>query len=101
MSDTNIKPRQKVRAKTSRPKLYRVVLLNDDFTPRDFVVGVLKGEFRLDSSQAESVMYTAHQRGACMVSIYPRDVAETKADRAIDAARQVGYPLHFTVEPES
>ncbi|MBO0343801.1 ATP-dependent Clp protease adapter ClpS [Roseibium limicola] len=101
MSDINLKPRLKAKIKTDRPKLYRVVLLNDDFTPRDFVVSVLKLEFRLDSSQAEMVMVTAHQKGACMVSVYPRDVAETKADRAINSARRLGFPLHFTVEPEA
>lgn len=100
MSDTNLKPRIKPRLKAERPKLYRVVLLNDDFTPRDFVVMVLKGEFRLDSAQAEVVMLTAHQKGACVVSVYPKDVAETKANRAVAAAQKRGYPLQFTVEPE-
>lgn len=88
------------RAKTKRPPLYKVMLLNDDYTPREFVVLILKAEFRLDESQAEVVMMTAHQKGICVVSVYPRDVAETKATRAIDAAVQLGYPLQFTVEPE-
>ncbi|MBO6757468.1 MAG: ATP-dependent Clp protease adapter ClpS [Roseibium sp.] len=100
MSDTDLKPRLRARTKVERPKLYRVVLLNDDYTPREFVVLILKGEFRLDSAQAEKVMLTAHQKGACVVSVYPRDVAETKAGRAIDAAGRLGYPLQFTVEPE-
>ena len=100
MSEHDLKPRLKTRQKVERPKLYRVVLLNDDFTPREFVVMVLKAEFRLDSAQAEVVMMTAHQKGACVVSVYPRDVAETKATRAIDAAQKLGYPLHFNVEPE-
>ncbi len=100
MSDSDLKPGLKTRKKLKRPSLYRVVLLNDDFTPRDFVVQVLRSEFRLDSSQAEVVMLTAHQKGACLVSVYPRDVAETKATRAIDAAQREGYPLHFNVEPD-
>ena len=100
MSEIDLKPRLKQKTKVQRPKLYKVVLLNDDYTPREFVVMILKGEFRLDSAQAEVVMLTAHQKGACVVSVYPRDVAETKATRAIDAAGQLGYPLHFNVEPE-
>jgi len=100
MSDTDLKPRLKTRTKTERPKLYRVVLLNDDYTPREFVTMILKGVFRLDAGQAEKVMMTAHQKGACVVSIYPRDVAETKASKAIDTASRLGYPLQFTVEPE-
>lgn len=100
MSDTNLKPRVRPRTSVERPKLYRVVLLNDDYTPQEFVVLVLKGEFRLSMAQAEAVMITAHQKGACVVSVYPRDVAETKATRAVDAAQRLGYPLQFSVEPE-
>ncbi|MEP1932696.1 MAG: ATP-dependent Clp protease adapter ClpS [Roseibium sp.] len=100
MADTDFKSRLKTKTKLEKPKLYKVVLLNDDFTPREFVVLILKGEFRLDNAQAEVVMITAHQKGACVVSVYPKDVAETKATRAIDAAGKLGYPLHFDVEPE-
>ena len=100
MSDSDLKPKLKQKTKVQKPKLYKVILLNDDFTPREFVVLILKAEFRLDLSQAEVVMMTAHQKGACVVSVYPKDVAETKATRAIDAASQLGYPLQFTVEPE-
>jgi len=100
MSNIDLKPKLKQKAKVKRPKLYKVILLNDDYTPREFVVLILKAEFRLDMAQAEVVMLTAHQKGACVVSVYPRDVAETKATRAIDAAGQLGYPLQFTVEPE-
>ncbi|CTQ56127.1 ATP-dependent Clp protease adapter protein ClpS [Roseibium album] len=100
MSNIDLKPKLQQKTKVQKPKLYKVVLLNDDFTPREFVVLILKGEFRLDSSQAEVVMLTAHQKGVCVVSVYPKDVAETKATRAIDAAGRLGYPLQFTVEPE-
>jgi len=100
MSEIEFKPKLKQKTKVQRPKLYKVMLLNDDYTPREFVVLILKAEFRLDASQAEVVMMTAHRKGICVVSVYPRDVAETKATRAIDAAVQLGYPLQFTVEPE-
>ncbi|MHA7777079.1 ATP-dependent Clp protease adapter ClpS [Roseibium sp. M-1] len=100
MSEIDFKPKLLQKTKVQRPQLYKVVLLNDDYTPREFVVLILKSEFRLDSAQAEVVMITAHQKGACVVSVYPKDVAETKATRAIDAAGQLGYPLQFAVEPE-
>jgi ATP-dependent Clp protease adaptor protein ClpS len=90
----------KTRPKTERPRLYKVILLNDDFTPREFVVMVLKAEFRLNESQANQVMMTAHRRGSCVVAVFVQDVAETKATRATDAARKKGYPLLFTTEPE-
>ena len=94
------KPRAKVRTKTERPRLHKVILLNDDYTPREFVVTVLKAEFRMNESQAYRVMLTAHRRGACVVAVYTKDVAETKATRATDAGRSKGYPLMFTTEPE-
>ncbi len=61
---------------------------------------VLKAEFRMNESQAHKVMITAHKRGACVVAVYTKDVAESKATRATDLARGKGYPLLFTTEPE-
>ncbi len=98
--DVLLKPRPKTRPKTERPKLYKVILLNDDFTPREFVVVVLKAEFRMSEDQAQRVMITAHRRGVCVVAVFTRDVAETKAQRASDAGKAKGYPLMFTTEPE-
>ena len=104
MGDTVIKPRGKTRTKsapkTERPRLHKVILVNDDYTPRDFVVSVLKAEFRMTEDQAYKVMLTAHQRGVCVVAVFTKDVAETKATRATDAGRVKGYPLLFTTEPE-
>lgn len=94
------KTRPKTQPKTQRPRLHKVILLNDDFTPRDFVVTVLKGEFRMTEDQAYRVMMTAHKRGACVVAVFTRDIAETKATRATEAGRSKGYPLMFTTEPE-
>lgn len=73
---------------------------NDDFTPREFVVMVLKAEFRMTEDEAHKVMITAHKLGSCVVAVFTRDVAETKATRATDAGRAKGYPLLFTTEPE-
>lgn len=103
MSDLDLKPELKPRTtpRPARPPLYRVLLLNDDFTPRDFVVGVLRLVFRLGTEQARRVMLTAHMRGICVVAIYTRDVAETKAAQATEAGRREGYPLTFQTEPEA
>jgi ATP-dependent Clp protease adaptor protein ClpS len=102
MSDsaTVIRPRTKVQPQTERPRLHKVILLNDDYTPREFVVTILKAEFRMNEDQAYQVMITAHRKGACVVAVFTRDVAETKATRATEAGRQKGYPLQFTTEPE-
>jgi ATP-dependent Clp protease adaptor protein ClpS len=100
MPDSTIKPQTKAKPKVERPKLYKVILVNDDYTPREFVVRVLKAEFRMSEDQAAKVMLTAHQRGVCVVAVFTRDVAETKATRATDAGRAKGYPLLFTIEPE-
>jgi ATP-dependent Clp protease adaptor protein ClpS len=100
MTKTLVKPRTKVRTKTERPPLYKVILLNDDYTPREFVVQVLKAVFRMNEDQAYRVMMTAHRKGVCVVSVYPRDIAETKATRATEAGAVKGYPLRFDTEPE-
>jgi ATP-dependent Clp protease adaptor protein ClpS len=99
MSDI-ARPRTKVRLKTERPRLHKVILVNDDYTPREFVVAVLKAEFRMNEDQAYRVMITAHRRGVCVVAVFTKDVAESKATRATDAGRSKGYPLLFTTEPE-
>ena len=100
MKDTATKPRVEVRTKTKRPPLHKVILVNDDYTPREFVVTVLKGEFRMSEDQAYRVMITAHQRGVCVVAVFAKDIAETKATRGTEAGRRKGYPLLFTTEPE-
>ncbi|MEN0002112.1 MAG: ATP-dependent Clp protease adapter ClpS [Pseudomonadota bacterium] len=92
--------RTKPKPKLEKPKLYKVLLLNDDFTPREFVVQILKAEFRLTEDEAYHVMITAHQKGLCVVAVYTKDVAETKAKRATDMAKDFGFPLMFDVEPE-
>jgi ATP-dependent Clp protease adaptor protein ClpS len=88
------------RDKVARPPLHKVILINDDYTPRDFVVMVLRAEFRVNEDQARRVMITAHQRGVCVVAVYTRDVAEAKATNATDLGRSKGYPLLFITEPE-
>ncbi len=102
MSPTTVKPAAKTRTKTKtqRPPLWKVILLNDDFTPREFVVQVLKAVFRLNESQSYRVMMTAHQKGACVIAVYTKDVAETKAKEATELGKANGFPLYFTTEKE-
>ena len=100
MAENVVKPKTRTRTKTQRPKLYKVILINDDFTPREFVVQVLKAVFRMNETQAYGVMLTAHKRGACVIAVFTRDVAETKAKEATDLGKSQGYPLFFTTEPE-
>jgi ATP-dependent Clp protease adaptor protein ClpS len=100
MPETVITPKTRIKTKVERPRLHKVILVNDDYTPREFVVTVLKAEFRMTEDQAHKVMITAHRRGVCVVAVFTKDVAETKATRATDAGRAKGYPLLFTTEPE-
>jgi ATP-dependent Clp protease adaptor protein ClpS len=97
---TTVTPRTRTKTKTERPKLWKVILLNDDYTPREFVVLVLKAVFRMNESQAYAVMITAHQRGACVIAVFAKDVADTKAKEATELGKSQGYPLFFTTEPE-
>ena len=108
MSDTPVKtptkpagrPATRPGRKTERPRLHKVILVNDDFTPREFVVMVLKAVFRTTEEEAFRIMLTAHQKGVCVVAVFPRDIAETKATEATDLGREGGFPLMFTTEPE-
>ena len=100
MSQTVLTPKTKTRSKAQRPPLWKVILLNDDYTPREFVVLVLKAVFRMNESQAYRVMITAHQKGACVIAVFTRDVAETKAKEATELGKSKGYPLYFTTEKE-
>lgn len=100
MDEIITRPNTKDEIKVERPRLHKVILVNDDYTPREFVVMVLKAVFRMNEDQAARVMMTAHRRGTCVVAVYTKDVAETKATNATDAGRSKGYPLLFTTEPE-
>ena len=100
MPEIDTRLRTKIEIKVERPKLHKVILVNDDYTPREFVVVVLKAVFRTSEDQANRIMITAHQKGACVVAVFTKDVAETKATEAIDLAKEAGFPLMFTTEPE-
>ena len=85
--------------KLKRPPLYRVVLLNDDYTPMEFVVEVLEHFFSMNREKATQVMLAVHTQGKGVCGIYPRDIAETKAEQVNQAARDNGHPLLCEVEP--
>jgi ATP-dependent Clp protease adaptor protein ClpS len=93
-------PKTSTATRTERPRLYKVILLNDDYTPRDFVVSVLKAVFRMNESEALGVMMTAHRKGVCVVAVFTKEVAETKAEQATEMGRAAGFPLAFTTERE-
>ena len=100
MSKIATKRQVKTEPRVERPRLHKVILFNDDYTPRDFVVEVLKAVFRLNESQALNVMMTAHRKGVCVVVVLAQDIAETKAARGTEAGAAKGYPLRFGTEPE-
>lgn len=100
MPRTETLSKPKAKPKAERPKLWKVILLNDDYTPRDFVTAVLMAVFRMTEAQANGVMQTAHRKGVCVVAVYTKEVAETKARDGTDFGRQYGYPLAFTTERE-
>ena len=100
VTDTISNPGIKDEIKVERPRLHKVILVNDDFTPRECVVTVLMAEFRMSKDQALRVVMTAHRRGAFVVAVYTKDVAEAKATNATDAGQSKDYPLLFTTEPE-
>lgn len=83
-----------------RPPLYHVVLLNDDYTPMDFVIEILQQYFGLNLDQATEVMLTVHYEGKGIAGVYPRDIAETKANQVNNYARSQGHPLLCQIEPQ-
>lgn len=88
----------RTRAKPKKPSQYKVLLLNDDYTPMEFVVIILKRFFRMDMEEATRVMLHVHQKGVGVCGIFPYEVAETKVNQVMDFARQNQHPLQCTLE---
>jgi len=88
----------KTRTRTKKPSQYKVLMLNDDYTPMEFVVMVLKRFFRMDLEQATRVMLHVHQKGVGVCGVYPYEVAETKVNQVMDCARENQHPLQCTLE---
>jgi ATP-dependent Clp protease adaptor protein ClpS len=90
----------KSKTRTAIPPQYKVLLLNDDYTPMDFVMFVLMRFFRKDEAEARQVMLEAHHQGMSVAGIYPFEIAETKVAQVLSAAQAKGYPLKLELEPE-
>lgn len=88
------------RAKTQRPPLYKVLLLNDDYTPMEFVVHVLERFFGTNHQQAIEIMLTVHRKGLAVVGVFSFEIAETKVTQVMDYARRNQHPLQCTMEKE-
>ena len=90
--------KERVRGETKEPALFSVVLLNDDYTPMQFVVDVLETVFKKSPAEAHRVMMQVHLNGRGVGGIYPWEVAETKVDTLVSLAREAGHPLQATIE---
>jgi ATP-dependent Clp protease adaptor protein ClpS len=95
-SDLAVKPR----SKSKRPPLYKVMILNDDYTPMEFVVHVLERFFGMSSSQAFEIMLTVHKKGLAVVGVFSHEIAETKVTQVMEFARRYEHPLQCTMEKE-
>lgn len=89
---------QEGKPKTKRPSMYKVIMLNDDYTPMDFVVYVLEQFFNMDRHKATQTMLTVHTEGKATCGVFTRDVAETKASQVVELARENQHPLLCTIE---
>lgn len=89
------------RPKTKRPRQYRVLLHNDDYTTREFVIQVLEEIFHRTHTEATQLMLHVHMKGLGVAGVYTREIAETKVEQTTQAARNAGMPLLCTMEPES
>lgn len=90
----------KPRAENKRPSLYKVLMLNDDYTPMEFVVYVLQRFFNMDHAKAVDIMLTVHNKGVAVVGVYSFEIAETKVTQVMDCARSNQHPLQCTIEKE-
>lgn len=89
---------EEAKPKLKPPSMYKVLMLNDDYTPMDFVVEILEDFFNLGREQATRVMLTVHTEGKAVCGVYPQDIAETKATQVVEYARENQHPLMCQVE---
>ena len=100
MSDIDVKPDTVAKPKIEQPRLYKVILLNDDYTPMEFVVHVLERFFNKARSDAERIMLHVHRQGVGICGVYTYEIAETKVSQVMDFARQHQHPLQCTMEKD-
>lgn len=93
--------KEKSESRVKEPKQYRVIMLNDDYTSMDFVVGILVDIFHKDPISAEQLMMQVHKGGRATVGVYPYDIAVTKTTMAMDRAKEQGFPFRMLVEEDS
>jgi ATP-dependent Clp protease adaptor protein ClpS len=91
---------ERTKQETKKPELFRVLLINDDYTTMDFVVEVLESIFHKQPAEAYRIMMAVHTQGKGLCGVYPHEVAETKVEAVIELARANGFPLLATMEPE-
>ena len=91
---------ERTRQETKRPELYKVFLLNDDYTTMDFVVEVLETIFNKAPAEAYRIMMLVHTQGRGLCGVYPHEIAETKVETVVTRARESGFPLKAAMEPE-
>ena len=91
---------EKKKLKVKPPKLFKVILLNDDFTPMEFVIDVLRKVFSMNNDKATLIMLAVHNKGKGVCGIYPRDIASTKVSQVISLARESQHPLQCLMEEE-
>ena len=89
---------EKTKAKLKEPKRYKVIMYNDDFTPMDFVVYILVSIFRKENEDAVNIMMKVHKEGSAIVGVYSYDMAKTKVRKALNLAREEGYPFKIEIE---
>jgi ATP-dependent Clp protease adaptor protein ClpS len=98
MTQTGDAVKERAQTEKKEPTLYRVVLLNDDYTTMEFVVNVLMSVFQKTASEAYQIMMLVHVNGRGIAGVYPWEVAETKADTVVSLARESGFPLQAVTE---
>lgn len=91
---------EKTRQETKKPELFKVLLLNDDYTTMDFVVEILESVFNKSPAEAYRIMMAVHTQGQGLCGVYPYEVAETKVATVVELARSNGFPLRAALEPE-
>ena len=104
MSDTKLNTDNETvtlsKPKTAKPPMYKVILLNDDFTPMEFVVHILERFFGITHDMAVNIMLTVHQKGLAVIGVFSHDVAESKVNQVMTYSRKNQHPLQCTMEKE-
>lgn len=104
MADTNRQTGgevlERTRQQTKKPELFKVLLLNDDYTTMEFVIEILEGVFHKQPAEAFRIMMLVHTQGKGLAGVYPFEVAETKVETVVQRAREHGFPLRAAMEPE-